>query len=280
MKKYITLTTIGLIAIIGTKAFAEGGAQGMKGKCHPGKVFVEDIDLTTEQETLVKELREIKKEKRGEMKGKRGERIETMVAFVEGELSREDVHQKITDRHTEKVEHISEMGETLFDLLDSYSTEQKEQVKSNLEDQKECMEEFKGKHAKKMKEMQGKDGKKGPGKRLFKDLDLTEEQQDLLTKIEESKKDFHKDFKPAHHEMVEDILDGRLDAAEAEESFLEKSSNRHVQAHSQADALMDLLETFSAEQKEQFVENVEQMKEKMNKRGGHRGPHSKDFEKE
>ena len=56
-----------------------------------------------------------------------------MMIFVEGDLSRE-MHRKITADHNNKVEHMSEIQEALFDLLDSYSDEQKDQVEANLEE--------------------------------------------------------------------------------------------------------------------------------------------------
>jgi hypothetical protein len=190
-----------------------------------------------------------------------------MTLFVEGELSREEVHQKLTEHHNQKIEKASEMQNLLFNLIESYSAEQKEQVASNFQESKECREERKEEHEQTIqKGKQDRKGKRAPEKILFKELDLSENQQKLLEKIAEGKDDFRKEMKPLHHEMIEDVLLGQISIIDAEEQLQQDVSERHARAHSQADAMMDLLETFSVEQKEQFLENAEELQEKIKHR--------------
>ena len=102
MTKYIMIMTIGLI---GSQAYAEESQDSRKDDCRPGKVFIEDIDLTSEQKGLVKEVRAVKKEHRfekGTKKHPRLKRLETMIAFVEGDLSREDIHLEVDQSHNDK----------------------------------------------------------------------------------------------------------------------------------------------------------------------------------
>lgn len=267
MKKYITIAALGLISILGTKALAEQGPHGAKEKCHSGKVFVEAVNLTKEQELIAKELRELKKETRVNMRINQGQKIETMVSFVDGELSREALHQKITEHHNQMREESIEIQRLLFNLIESYSEEQKEQVASNFQESKECREDLKEKHVQTIqKRKEDRKGKRAPEKILFKELDLSENQQKLLENIVEGKEDFRKEMKPLHHEIIEDVLSGQISILDAEEQFQQKVSERNVSAHSQADAMMDLLETFSAEQKEQFLENAEELKGKIKHR--------------
>ena len=123
-----------------------------------------------------------------------------------------------------------------------------------------------------------KGSQKSFGKRLFKNLDLTEEQQDLLAEIDQGKKDFYKNHKGGHREMIADILAEELNSDDARELSLKKSADRHELAHNQADVMMDFLETLSEEQKDQFIENAEQLQEKMREKMK-KHEKNRDFEK-
>ena len=262
MRTSIMLTTIGLIGVLSTQAYGEGAQNSEKNDCHPGKIFVEGIDLSSEQEDLLKDLRAVKKEHRGERRAKthwKAKYIETMVGFVDGALSREDIHQEIDQSYNRKTTKISEMQESLFDLLDSYTLEQLDQVSANVEEKKECGDKYS-----KYSEKQGQSGRKGhKGKVLFRDLDLSDSQEGLLAELhkaeKEGKNNPHKRFRSEQKELLEGFIAGDLDRREIDKMFKEKLEERLDSGHERADLMMDLLETFSAEQKEQFLVNAEEV---------------------
>ena len=267
MTKYIMIMTIGLI---GSQAYAEESQDSRKDDCRPGKVFIEDIDLTSEQKGLVKELRAVKKEHRfekGTKKHPRLKRLETMIAFVEGDLSREDIHLEVDQSHNDKTAGHSNMQASLFDLLDSYSSEQLDQVSTNIENTKEC----KNKYSKPSKK-----GKGGPkGKALFKGLELSDSQQGLLDELhrarKEGKENPHKGFRSEQKESLEGFIAGDLSRKDIDKMFKEKSEERLESRHERADLMMNFLETLSEEQKDTFVVNAEEVQMKTKeKREEHR----------
>ena len=198
MKKLMVMATIGMLSVISLASHAKG--HGQRGECHPGKIFVEGMDLSAEQQDLVKELRENRKENFHGRKGKHaGQRLEWMEDFVSGDLEREDIHSQIDQMHGEKTKEVSEMQAMIFELLESYSAEQKAQLSTNLDSQKECMEKMKEKREEYAQK--GKHG--GPAKRLFKDIELDDDQEESLKDLEEMMKEFHSERRGEHKEMMQ-----------------------------------------------------------------------------
>ena len=54
-------------------------------------------------------------------------------------MSRAQINDRIERKHTEMIEYHSDMQDGFFALIDSYSEAQKDQVRDNLDETRQCM---------------------------------------------------------------------------------------------------------------------------------------------
>lgn len=274
MKKLIPLTL--LAALFGGVAYANGPDQKSKNPCmKPGKMLTKDVDLTEDQRALTEDLKALRKghkTERHELKRSiRQDRIDTLKGYAEGELSRAQINSRIERKHTEMVEHHGDMQDGFFALIDSYSEVQKDQVRDNLDETRQCMadneEQFESHIARKEAHIQKRMEKKAAF--MTKDLDLSRNQQAAFDAWQEGQMqkiqqrvDKRMDDKG---ENLEALLDGQS-KRDIERRQAAESSERIDLMQEQAGLMMDFVDSLDDDQRDQFVENIDAMVERAQNR--------------
>ena len=142
MKKLIPLTF--LAALFGGMAYANSPDQKSKNPCmKPGKILTKNVDLTEDQRALAEDLKALRKGHKAERhdlkRTMKQDRIDILKGYAEGDLSRAQINDRIERKHTEMIEYHSDMQDGFFALIDSYSEAQKDQVRDNLDETRQCM---------------------------------------------------------------------------------------------------------------------------------------------
>lgn len=278
MKKLLPLTL--LAVMIGGVAHANGHGPAHKDQnpCMKlGKVLTKDVELTEDQRALAADLKAQKqehRESRHEMKrAMMQQRIETLTGYANGDLSRGDVNAQIESHHAEMMERHGDMKEGLLALIESYDESQKDQVRSNLEESRECMtenqEQFEAHKAEKEAHMAKRAEKKAAF--LTRDLNLTADQQALFDVWQEGQQAAHQDRMEHHMSRDGERLEALLDGQTFEREDL---AAEHIEAmKAQAGRMMDFVDALDNDQRGQLVSNVEAMAERAAERAaeGHKG---------
>lgn len=267
MKKLLPLTL--LAVMIGGVAHANGQGPAHKGQnpcMKPGKVLTKDVELTEDQRALAIDLKAQKKEHReGRHEMKRAmmqQRIETLTGYANGTLSRRDVNAQIETHHTEMIQLHGDMKEGFFALIDSYDEAQKDQVRSNLDAQRQCMAEnqdhFETLRAEKEAHMAKRAEKKAAF--LTRDLNLDSDQQELFDVWQEGQQELrqeHLEYRMNQKgQHLEALLDGQT--LQHDELVAEKIESTQTQAG----LMMDFVDALDNDQRDQLVSNVEAMVER------------------
>jgi hypothetical protein len=278
MKKLLPLTL--LAVMIGGVAHANGHGPAHKDQnpcMKPGKVLTKDVELTEDQRALAADLKAQKKEHReGRHEMKRAmmqQRIETLTGYANGTLSRRDVNAQIERHHAEMMERHGDMKDGLLALIDSYDEAQKDQVRSNLEESRECMaenqEQFQAHKAEKEAHMAKRAEKKAA--LLTRDLNLSADQQTLFDVWQEGQQDLRQDRMERHMSHKGQRLEALLDGQTFER---DDQAAEHIEAmKTQAGLMMDFVDALDNDQRAQLVSNVEAMAERAAERAekGHKG---------
>ena len=279
MKKLIPITL--LAALFGGMAYANGPDQKSKNPCmKPGKILTNNVDLTEDQRALAEDLKALRKGYKAERhdlkRSMKQDRIDTLKGYVEGDLSRAQINDRIERKHTEMIEHHSDMQDGFFALIDSYSDVQKDQVRDNLDETRQCMadneEQFEAHIARKEAHIQKRMEKKAAF--MTKDLDLSRNQQSAFDAWQEGQL-----------ERFQERIDKRMDhKGENLEVLLDGESKRNIERR-QADAaaeridlmqeqaglMMDFVDSLDDDQRDQFVDNIDAMIERAEKRQNREG---------
>lgn len=248
MKHWIFIL-IGSLVLFQTSAEAAPTQQ-----CQGLNAFSNQMSLNKLQKTMTIELREISKEKYQITKDFHRTRLDTMVGFILEEYTHSEVQMIVNKTHNERVTQDHELRISMFELLQSFSGEQKEQLTKNLVTQQQC---------RKNNLNQQKNKRPKVGKILYQDLDLSKEQQTVLLDMYRDRRDsgFSTLKYGLHHEdLLEDYLDGQIDEDAAESLFEQKAAYDENFRHDEIELMMDLLESFTPVQKSQFIKNVAQIK--------------------
>lgn len=277
MKYLIPLTL--LAAMFGGVAYANGHGPKdgrMENPCmKPGKVLTKDVNLSADQKALVEDLkgeRKAHKTERHDLKrSMKQDRIDTLKGYAEGDLSRADIKDQIEDKHREMSEKHADMQDGFFALVDSYNDSQKDQVRDNIDDTRQCMtdnqEQFEAHRERKEAHIQKRMEKKASF--MTKDLDLSRNQQAAfdawqdgqLERFQE-RMDGRMDHKGQH---LEALLDGQSQRS-IERAQAERSAEKIEVAQEQAEWMMDFVDSLDRDQRTQFVENIDMMVERIEKR--------------
>ena len=279
MKKFIPLTL--LAALFSGVAYANGPDQKSKNPCmKPGKILTKNVDLTEDQRALSEDLKALRKgykNERHELKrSMKQDRIDTLKGYAEGDLSRSQINDRIERKHTEMVEHHSDMQDGFFALIDSYSELQKDQVRDNLDETRQCVadhqEQFESHIARKEAHIQKRMEKKAAF--MTKDLDLSRNQQSAFDAWQEGQM-----------QKIQERIDNRMDDKGANlEALLDGQSKRNIERRQadesagridlmqeQAGLMMDFVDSLDDVQREQFVENIDAMVERAENRQNREG---------
>ena len=143
-------------------------------------------------------------------------------------------------------------------MIDTYTPEQREQVLENIEQRKSCQQQRKEDYHEKVKHHKGKQLEL-----LMKDMNLTEEQQREMKRIKnerkEEKSEYREERKEYKESALEDFASGKVNKKDAEkemERFTEERTSLH---HAGVDAWLQFIDSLSDEQKEQLLENMEEL---------------------
>ena len=254
-RKILIGLTVSSLSLYGSLAMAKPDqACGSK-----FRVFVTDIELTEEQKAIVYDLKEMKRGEKGERGVERhGPKHQWMIGYLEGSLDREEIHAQIDEHAEKKYQQHLQTQELLFELVDSYTPEQREQVLANMEERKSC-------HQQKSEEYQEKAHHHRDKHRelLMKDMNLTEEQQRELRKIKEERKEERHEYKEDRKEykeaLLEDFASGKINKREAKKEIERVVEERTAYHHEGVDAWMQFIDTLSEEQREQLLDNMEEL---------------------
>ena len=90
------------------------------------------MDLMSEQRDLLHDLRDARRDFREDHKEHRQRKGQWMQDYVYGETDRADIHEQIDDSHAAIYSAQQKMQRQLWDLLESYDEEQREQLLNNI----------------------------------------------------------------------------------------------------------------------------------------------------
>ena len=220
------------------------------GTCRPLDVFGNNTNLSPEQRIQTVDLAEMYKEKYYLTKDFHRERLSMMVAYLEDRQNRRNVHETIARTHATKTTQDREMRQALFEMLTSLSQEQQAQISQNLSTQEVCFAEKMANKA---------DTRPKIGEMLYQDLALTSGQRALLNEMYQDRQGITapKQYGLHHEDLITWYLNDGSNRHNTEWLFAEQVANDEAFRNAQADAMMDLLDSFTAFQERQFIQNVQ-----------------------
>ncbi len=254
--KLFAVTVLSGALFFSSSADARPGHNGRKG--HVMKMLNKDVELSDSQKVLLYDLGDIKGERVWKKEGKRKNWHNWMVEYVSGDIDREQVLDQIDEKFEVKKSLKKEKTKLFLSLLDSYSADQRSQVLENLEELKE-------RRTKKMEKRAGNSKwhskKRGKFKALFRDLDLTEQQKEIIQEtMEVKKKSAEKVSKGSKLDFIEAYLTGKKRRKAIFSDTNSQLKEFHDNAHERTELLLELFDSFDDAQKEQFLINVENKK--------------------
>lgn len=276
MKKFISLTLF--TVLFGGVAYANGHEAGHKSKnpcMKPGKVLTKNVDLTPDQRALAEDLknqRKAHKEDRHALKrSMKQDRIDTLKGYAEGDLSRSQINARIQRKHDDMMAHHSDMQDGFLALIDSYSEVQKDQVRDNLDEARQCMADYQGEmedhRERKATHIQKRMDKKAEF--MTKDLDLSRSQQAAFDAWQDGQLERfqeriqHRTEEKGQH--LEALLDGQSPRI-LERKHAERATERLDTMQEQASLMMDFVDTLDNDQRDQFVDNIDVLVERAENR--------------
>ncbi len=215
--------------------------------CRPLGVLSNNMELDKSQHIINRDLAGLYKQHFQITKEFHSERLDGMVKFLEGTLTRKDIHKQVQLSHKNRMDQSNEIRVTFFELLETFSQVQQEQLRSNLVEQQRCYID---------KKARKNSSKPSTGKILFENLNVTSDQQRLITEVYHDRTATMNEPKVygLHHETT---LNGYLSGTGSSSSFETQAANESDFRYNQVDALLDVLESFTISQKQQFIKNVE-----------------------
>ena len=288
MKKLIPLTLFA--ALFGGVAYANGHDAGHKSKnpcMKPGKVLTKNVDLTPDQRALAEDLknqRKAHKEDRHELKrSMKQDRIDILKGYVEGDLSRSQINARIQRKHDDMMAQHTDMQDGFLALIDSYNEAQKDQVRDNLDETRQCMADYQGEmeghRERKEAHIQKRMNKKAEF--MTKDLDLSRNQQTAFEAWQDGQLERFQDRMDQHMnkhmekgQHLEALLDGQSPRT-LERKQAERATERVEAMQEQAGLMMDFVDTLDDNQRTQFIDNIEAMVERAENRPKDQNRHGK-----
>ncbi len=233
-----------------TAIFSQQSAEAKN--CRALDVFTEDLTLSKDQRQIHQDLAGVYKEKATVTQNFHADRLEMMVDFVQGSLSREGVIEIAERTHTERMDQDNEVQVLFTELLESLSKNQQVQLGQNLEAQQVCFAKKKA-----VKD----DTRPKVGEMLFADLNLSDDQRAIIVEVWQERQTINTTVVYGlHHEsLLDDLFAGSLSIARSSTTFEESAKTQSVFRYNQMDAMMDLLDSFDTRQQKQFIANVRQV---------------------
>ena len=218
--------------------------------CRPLDVFTNGMNLNQQQHHMNRDLAELYKEKSSLTKSIHNDRLTMMVDFLERDSDRNQIHTQTTESHLKRADQDNELQYIFVELLTSLSTSQQSQLKENLIQQQTCFVE---------KQTNKERTRPRIGEILFKNLSLSDDQQSLIVEVYHDRHASidHTILYGLHHEsLLEAYFGNHLTDQSMSTQFETKMDAESTFRYNQIDALLDLLESFTPDQRTQFAENI------------------------
>lgn len=233
----LTLTTI----------FIQQSAEAMN--CRALDVLTEDMALSKTQLQIHQDLTGTYKEKVTVTQDFHNDRLEMMVDFIQGSISRDGVIAIAERTHSERLDQDNEVQVIFTEMLESLTNTQQVQLGHNLEAQKECFAK---------KKVLKDNTRPKIGEMLFADLNLSDAQRTIIVEVWHDRQTVITPIVYGlHHEsLLDDLFSDSLSMVRSSTTFEESAKTQSVFRYNQMDAMMDLLASFDTRQQKQFIANV------------------------
>jgi hypothetical protein len=221
-----------------------------KNTCRPLDVFTNGMNLNQQQHHMNRDLAELYKEKSSLTKSIHNDRLTMMVDFLERDSDRKQIHTQTNKSQIEKSDQDNELQYIFVELLTSLSTSQQSQLKENLIQQQTCFVQKKANKERTRPRI---------GEMLFENLSLSNDQQSLIVEVYHDRHASidHTILYGLHHEsLLKAYFGNRLTDQRMSTQFETKMDAESTFRYNQIDALLDLLESFTPDQRTQFINNI------------------------
>lgn len=242
-----------IFAFIGSFTLLRNAAEAAP-KCRALNVYSDHMELSKLQRTMTIEINELYKEKYQFTRNFHTTRLDMLEDFVQGKISRAALQKRNNESHDARMTQDHELKISTFELLTSFSEKQKEQLRKNLNAQELCLQE----NIPKIKRDRPK-----IGEILFQELDLSKAQKNIILEMYHDRRDsfpFTPRYALHHEDLILGYLDGDIDEKSSELSFENKVLYETSFRQDEIDAMMDLLESFTPNQKDQLVRNIAEIR--------------------
>lgn len=243
MKYHILILSL----MLSSPALAQSQSQNT---CRPLDVFTNGMTLNQQQHQMNRDLAELYKEKSSLTKSIHNDRLTMMVGFLERDSDRKQIHTHTKKSQIEKSDQDNELLYTFVELLNSFSKSQQTQLRENLTQQQTCFSEKKANKERTRPRI---------GEMLFENLNLSDDQQSLIVEVYHDRQASieHTITYGLHHEsLLEAYFGNRLTDQRMSTQFETNMDAESTFRYNQIDAMLDLLESFTSEQRVQFAENI------------------------
>lgn len=221
-----------------------------KNTCRALDVFTTEMKLSPQQHQINRDLTKLYKEKASITKSIHADRLTLMLQFLEGSSDRKQIHAQTQESHLKRADQDNELQYTFVELLNSFSTSQQAQLTTNLTQQQTCFA---------AKKVNKERTRPRIGEMLFENLNLSNEQRSVIIEVYHDRRasiDHTITYGLHHEDLLEDYFTNRLTEQRISNQFEFKTDAESTFRYNQIDAMLDLLESFTAEQRVQFTENI------------------------
>ena len=217
--------------------------------CRVLDVFSDDMTLSQTQIRMHQDLTEVYKEKSKMTKDFHASRLELLSGILQHSTTPAEAQRLMQDSLTNRIDQDNEVVVLSIELLNSFSDKQRDQFKNNLETQQVCFTEFKANKERSRPKI---------GKMLFENLELSEEQRTLLVEIWHDRQVFSAPsvYGLQHEDLIVESLNGPISAAAASTRFELKATDQTVFRDNEVEALFELLDSLTEQQRQQFLANI------------------------
>ena len=224
-----------------------------KNTCRALDIFTTEMSLNPQQHQINRDLAELYKEKAFLTKSLHTDRLTMMLQFLDGSSNREQIHRQSTESHLKRADQDNELQYIFVELLNSFSKSQQTQLTKNLTQQQTCFAE---------KTVNKERTRPRIGEMLFENLNLSNEQRSLIIEVYHDRRasiDRTITYGLHHEPLLEEYFANRLTDQRISNQFETKTDAESTFRYNQIDAMLDLLESFTSEQRVQFAENIRQI---------------------
>lgn len=217
--------------------------------CRVLDVFSDDMTLSQTQIRMHQDLTEVYKEKSKMTKDFHASRLELLAGILQHSTTPAEAQRLMQDSLEKRMDQDNEVVVLSIELLNSFSDKQRDQLKNNLETQQTCFSELK---------VNKENTRPKIGKMLFENLGLSDEQHRLLVEMWHDRQVFSTPsvYGLQHEYLIVESLNGPISANSASTGFELKATDQVIFRENEVDALFELLDSLTEQQRQQFLANI------------------------